>query len=279
MNLDYWRAVWANPPASSTQLLVLLCYADHANEDGDAFPAIGTIMRRCLFKDERHVRRVVKALARSGHLRYVGPHSDPRYRGAIVYRVTIQPRAGEPGVPLAGEPGVDGRPRAGGPGVHDDQLTQPRAGQTANPGLGDPPIHLEIQREREAGAESQECHMAERHDGEASEDNRTQSQGRFIEGKSGRIEANRQRIRDALRRKTVSIGNSEHFEDWLSLAREAGALGADEAIQVLSWMIDRSRACGEAVKYPSHCVAQILPGRAYVENYRKKASERLCQTM
>ena len=261
-------AAWENPPASRTLLLVLLAYAHAANDDGDAFLSCASAARRCLLKDAEHVRRALCALVRSGHMVRLGPHSDPRYRYATVYRLPLAPPAGQRGV------GVNPphTPPAGQRGVDDPSTGLPPAGQQGYPPLGSGTIPLEILREREAGAERQGCHLAERQDGEVIPTAQSHADGKPCEAKAGKDpspEKGQQRIRDELRRLVVSCGNSEHFSDWLNLARQAGAVTSADAVFVLRWMVERSRACGEAIKFPSHCTAQIFPARAALAAHHK----------
>lgn len=52
-------AVWDYSRASGTPLLVLLKLADWADDDGECWPSISTIAKKCRLKDERHVKRII----------------------------------------------------------------------------------------------------------------------------------------------------------------------------------------------------------------------------
>ena len=45
--------------ASGTALLVLLCLADMADDEGECWPKVSTIAKKCRLKDARHVKRVI----------------------------------------------------------------------------------------------------------------------------------------------------------------------------------------------------------------------------
>ena len=59
MSIQVTNNVWKYSRANGTPLLVLLCLADSANEDGECWPSISSIGKKCRLKDERHVRRVI----------------------------------------------------------------------------------------------------------------------------------------------------------------------------------------------------------------------------
>lgn len=68
MSIKVMSWVWDHSDASGSELLLLLAIADQANDDGrDAWPSIKTLAQRTRL-DERTVRRVLKRLARSGHI-------------------------------------------------------------------------------------------------------------------------------------------------------------------------------------------------------------------
>lgn len=51
--------VWDYSQAKGTPLLVLLSLADFADDEGECWPSISTIAKKCRLADERHVRRVI----------------------------------------------------------------------------------------------------------------------------------------------------------------------------------------------------------------------------
>lgn len=68
MSIKVMSWVWDHSNAAGAELLLLLAIADQANDDGrDAWPSIKTLAQRTRL-DERTVRRVLKRLARSGHI-------------------------------------------------------------------------------------------------------------------------------------------------------------------------------------------------------------------
>lgn len=269
MSLAYTDAVWATAQAKGTALLVLLAYAHAADDDGRAWLSLPSIARACRIACDARAWRIVQGLVKSGALERVGPHPDPRYRGATVYRLTCLPPAR---AQSARAQGVDS--------VSALESATPCAGAVCaispDPLRGRRPTLLEIPLEEERERQAMP-HGLNAHDGEATptpSDGQGGSQEELSEGKACRIEEGQQMIRDALRRKTVSVGNSDHWAGWLNLARDVDARSAKDAAWILVWMIEKSRACGEAVKYPSHCVAQILPARAALAERMQSTTRR-----
>lgn len=286
MSWGHLHAVWASAEAKGTVLLVLLAYATAADDDGRSWLSVHTIARQCRIGCVRQARRYVHELIDRGELVVEGPHPDPRYRGAIVYRVARcspwqQPRVPAPGVPAPGVP-VPGVEIKNSPGKNEKL-----------PGDGSHPTPLETDQETERERpqvlsapddEGRKAAMAERHGREATPNASTgagRQEDSYFEGKAGAksenpkpgtAEAGNQRIQDELRRLQVSCGNSDHAADWRARARLAGATTADEAIWVLRWMVTAARRAGEAVKYPSHVEAQQEPAREALRTHRAKKS-------
>lgn len=59
MSIKVLSDVWEHSKASGTPLLVLLSLADYADDDGECWPSIGAVRRKCRLKDDRHVKRVI----------------------------------------------------------------------------------------------------------------------------------------------------------------------------------------------------------------------------
>lgn len=59
MSVKVMAAVWDHSRASGTPLIVLLCLADWANDDGECWPSVSSIARKARLKDERHVKRII----------------------------------------------------------------------------------------------------------------------------------------------------------------------------------------------------------------------------
>jgi hypothetical protein len=60
--------VWDHSRATGTPLLVLLCLADWANDEGECWPSVSKIARKCRLKDDRHVKRVIRGLEELGEV-------------------------------------------------------------------------------------------------------------------------------------------------------------------------------------------------------------------
>ncbi len=75
-------AVWEHAPFQQTTLLVLLALADHASDDGTAWPAVPRIAARAR-TTERHVRRILSDLEAAGWVQ-----RTERAGTSSVYRLT-----------------------------------------------------------------------------------------------------------------------------------------------------------------------------------------------
>ena len=53
--------VWAESKHSGTDLLMMLAIADFADDDGNAYPSVGTLAKKCR-TTPRHVNRILAAL-------------------------------------------------------------------------------------------------------------------------------------------------------------------------------------------------------------------------
>lgn len=74
--------VWAESKHSGTDLLMMLAIADFADDDGNAYPSVGTLAKKCR-TTPRHVNRILAALRASGELEIrlnEGPKGTNRYR-------------------------------------------------------------------------------------------------------------------------------------------------------------------------------------------------------
>jgi hypothetical protein len=67
MSLVVSRAVWELSKAKETSRLVLLCLADHANNQGLAWPCVRTIAHECQLS-RRGVQKILQKLLASGEL-------------------------------------------------------------------------------------------------------------------------------------------------------------------------------------------------------------------
>lgn len=74
--------VWEESSHSGSDLLMLLAIADFADDDGNAYPAVSTLARKCRMQP-RNARYILQVLQTSGELKIVtnaGPKGANRYR-------------------------------------------------------------------------------------------------------------------------------------------------------------------------------------------------------
>lgn len=116
VSIKIMSAVWQHSRAKSGDLLVLLAIADFANDDGSAFPAIGTLARKARLS----ARQVNRSLVRLRELHEVtilnnqGPHGVNLYRvlpgdklsGVTFCQVTSTTPGGDVGVRGGDDVGV-----------------------------------------------------------------------------------------------------------------------------------------------------------------------------
>jgi Helix-turn-helix domain len=84
--------VWEHSKANGTPLLVLLCLADWANDDGECWPSISTIGKKCRLKDNRHVKRVIRELERINEVVVVVEGGKSSRKGGVrsnLYMITV----------------------------------------------------------------------------------------------------------------------------------------------------------------------------------------------
>ena len=106
--------VWEHSQAAGTPLLVLLCLADWANDDGECWPSISTIGRKCRLKDSRHVKRVIRELEKINEVVVVVEGGKSSRKGGVrsnLYTITVH---------MPAEPIVADRP----PSASDDSGSQ-----------------------------------------------------------------------------------------------------------------------------------------------------------
>jgi Helix-turn-helix domain len=88
-------AAWKGSIHGGTELLMLLAIADFADDEGNAYPSIGTLAKKCRMK-QRNVNYLIKTLQESGELEIrigQGPRGTNRYR-INVHRLAMQSIAG-----------------------------------------------------------------------------------------------------------------------------------------------------------------------------------------
>lgn len=94
MSVRTMARVWELSRHSGTELLMLLAIADFADDDGNAYPAVGTLATKCRMKP-RNANYILRALQESGELR-LSVGGGPR--GTNRYRITLAPL--QPAAPL-----------------------------------------------------------------------------------------------------------------------------------------------------------------------------------
>lgn len=91
MSIKLMTKVWDESPFEQTTLLIHLCLADHANEDGYCWPSIPRLAARARCSD-RWARDVIKELTEAGYLeRDVRSGKSTMYR--LVFPVAPEPEA------------------------------------------------------------------------------------------------------------------------------------------------------------------------------------------
>ena len=124
--------VWAARGLSSAERVVLLAMADHADDAGKCWPAMGTLASKCEMTD-RGVRKIVRRLAERGFL------ATELSRGSksSTYLVTANPEQGSAVKPSNPEQCS----RNGVPGIAPNPEPQgPQPGTVVPPNHQEPPI-------------------------------------------------------------------------------------------------------------------------------------------
>ena len=91
MSVRTMARVWTESTHSGSHLLMLLSIADFADDDGNAYPAVGTLAGKCRMQP-RNAQVILTALRASGELQ-VRPNEGPR--GTNRYRI-VMPSQGVP---------------------------------------------------------------------------------------------------------------------------------------------------------------------------------------
>lgn len=94
MSIRISSRVWSESTQTGARKLMLLAIADHADDDGRAFPSVATLARKCGMTT-RGAQKVIGALKADGELAVriaAGPH------GANVYQIVFAPEATQGGV-------------------------------------------------------------------------------------------------------------------------------------------------------------------------------------
>ena len=132
MSIKVMADIWEHSKASGTPLLVLLCLGDWANDDGECWPSISTIAKKCRLADGRHVKRVIHETLEKelGEVVVIPGAGMTSTKGGIRsnrYRVTVHMPAesmtGVPQPPSRGKTGVPQPPSRAMTGVPQPPMT------------------------------------------------------------------------------------------------------------------------------------------------------------
>lgn len=94
MSVKTMTAVWTGSSMSGSGLLMLLALADFSDDDGNSYPAVATLARKCRMQP-RNANYILKALQESGELQ-VRPNEGPN--GTNRYRIVLRALQGSAGV-------------------------------------------------------------------------------------------------------------------------------------------------------------------------------------
>ena len=119
MSVKIMTLVWEASGLTSTQKLVLLSLADHANDDGICYPSVGKLTRKTALS-ERSIQNCFKSLSDAGWIR-IGFNEGPR--GCNIFTISKPPQE----MPPAG----DAPPQEMREGVQD--VRQTPAGDAPEP--------------------------------------------------------------------------------------------------------------------------------------------------
>lgn len=84
---------------AGTDLLMLIVLADYSDDEGNSYPAVASLARKCRMK-QRNANYILKALQESGELRVLkneGPRGTNRYR---IMLASLGAKAMQPSAPL-----------------------------------------------------------------------------------------------------------------------------------------------------------------------------------
>lgn len=101
MSVRTMTKVWESSQHRGSDLLMLLAIADFADDDGNAYPSVQTLAKKCRMKP-RNTTAILTAIRKSGELEVrqnAGPHGTNRYRIVLPLqspqeRAGVQKRAG-----------------------------------------------------------------------------------------------------------------------------------------------------------------------------------------
>lgn len=144
MSIKVMSQVWERADLDPYERLVMLCLADHADDDGRCYPAVSRLVARTGMK-ERGVQTVVKRLQAKG---FIAIEANAGRRGANLYTIISTP------APDAPPHGMHPAPHAPTPAPDAPHPRTP-CGGTPAPGAPEPSLnhHRTVRnRQREARA-------------------------------------------------------------------------------------------------------------------------------
>lgn len=90
MSVHYMATVWKHSKASEGSLLVLLAIADHAGDDGKAWPGLQLLARKSRLS-ERDTRYCLRKLEKLGELRVTRQKKENGSWGSNLYEILLTP--------------------------------------------------------------------------------------------------------------------------------------------------------------------------------------------
>lgn len=132
MSIKIMTRVWDEAPFDKTTLLLMLCLADHANDDGECWPSVTRLANRARCT-ERWARDCLKQLTEAGWL-----ERNLRPGNTTKYRILFPKQAQTPEPQFTPE---ESSPRNSTSGVERGEESSPRnssSGPPRNPSSGDP---------------------------------------------------------------------------------------------------------------------------------------------
>lgn len=110
MSVRVMGMVWDNGPAKASERLMLLAIADHANDDGEAFPGVERLAAKCCVTI-RPAQNTIRALEADG---WITVEVGGGRKNTNFYRVNLAKLRESTPTPLSTAPGGEGNPA-----VHD----------------------------------------------------------------------------------------------------------------------------------------------------------------
>lgn len=121
MSIRAMTYVWETAQASGTELLCLLALADFANDEGEAYPGIKRLAKKCRI-GERGIQKVLRKLEESGEIKieqceglktstgHTNKYTLVKFNQRVNYRTSLEERGEHqdtPGVNVGTPPGVN----------------------------------------------------------------------------------------------------------------------------------------------------------------------------